>query len=63
MFFPLNPVLRTGLTLAGVAALVNPNAGLAQTAAQAAQTELNNSKFVSQIGAVTAYGLKFTGLV
>ncbi|MBK8766540.1 MAG: S8 family serine peptidase [Burkholderiaceae bacterium] len=62
MFFRLNPVLRTGLTLAGVAALANPVAGLAQTAAQAAQTELNNSKFVSQIGAVTAYGLKFTGL-
>ena len=59
MFFRLNPVLRTGLTLAGVAALANPVAGLAQTAAQA---ELNNSKFVSQIGAVTAYGLKFTGL-
>ncbi|MBP6814201.1 MAG: S8 family serine peptidase [Burkholderiaceae bacterium] len=58
----LNPVSRAGLAVAGLAALALPADGLALTAAQAAQAELNSAKYVSQIGAVSAYGLKFTGL-
>ena len=50
---------RLGSALLGLLGALAP---ISATAQSAAQTELNNAKAASQIGALTAYGLNYTGL-